>query len=84
MTLEVSFACYCPSHYILEKDGNELGLFRTQSGTDKQEKIQEYHIAFDSIPADEKETVSIGREFSDMTDVGKYIESLCWIPNNGH
>jgi hypothetical protein len=76
VTLEKSFACYCPEHCILKKDGSELGLFRTRAGTDEQEKIQEYHIAFDNLSSDEKETLSIGREFSDMTDVGVYIEKL--------
>jgi hypothetical protein len=81
VTLEMSFTCYCPSHYILKKDGDELGLFRTRAGTDEQEKIQEYHIKFDSISAGERDAVSVGREFSDMTDVGVYIQKL--LRNSG-
>ena len=76
VTLKRIFSCYCPSHYILKKDGGELGLFHTKAGTDEQEKIKEYPISFDSLPVDEKEAVGIGKEFSSMTDVGVYIEKL--------
>ena len=75
-TLELSFACYCPDHFILKKEGDVLALYRTLAGTDSQEKIREYPIDAGSLAAEENDELTIGRVFSDRIDASIYVEKL--------
>lgn len=75
-TLELSFACYCPDHFILKKEGDVLALYRTLAGTDSQEKIREYPIDADSLAAEENDELTLGRVFSDRMDAAIYVEKL--------
>ena len=75
-TLEISFACYCPDHYILKIQDGGLSLYHTITGTAEQEKLQEYQIDVGSLSEDDEEELAIGREFPEMEDVTVYIEKL--------
>jgi hypothetical protein len=75
-TLKISFACYCPEHFILKINGGGLSLYHTIAGTSDQEKIKEYQIDADSLSKEEEEELAIGREFPDMEDVTAYTEKL--------
>lgn len=75
-TLELSFACYCPDHFILKKEGDVLALYRTLAGTDRQEKIREYSIDAGSLTAEENEELMVGRVFPDRMDAVIYVEKL--------
>ena len=75
-TLELSFACYCPDHFILKKEGDVLALYRTQMGTDRQDKIREYPIDAGSLIAEEIEELMVGRVFADRMDAAIYVEKL--------
>ena len=75
-TLELSFACYCPDHFILKKEGDVLALYRTLAGTDRQDKIREYPIDAGSLIAEEIEELMVGRVFADRMDAAIYVEKL--------
>ena len=75
-TLELSFACYCPDHFILKKEGDVLALYRTLAGTDRQDKIREYPIDAGSLTAEEIEELMVGRVFADRMDAAIYVEKL--------
>ena len=74
--LELSFACYCPDHYILKKEGDVFCFFYTLAGTDRQERIREYPIDIDSLTAEENGELTIGRMFTDREDAAAYVEKL--------
>lgn len=75
-TLELSFACYCPDHFIFKKEGDVLALYRTLAGTDSQEKIREYPIDADSLTEEENDELMTGRVFSDRMDAAIYVGKL--------
>lgn len=76
VVLEKQFYGYCPSHYILKKDGDKISVFRTKSGTDEQEKTREYNILFEDVPDDEKDMLSAGRVFASMPDLEDFVYNL--------
>lgn len=75
-TLELSYACYCPDHFILKREGDVLALYRTLAGTDRQEKIREYPIDAGSLTAEENDELMVGRVFPDRMDAANYVEKL--------
>lgn len=75
-TLELSFACYCPDHFILKMEGDVLALYCTLAGTDRQDRIREYLIDTGSLTAEEYDELMVGRVFSDRMDAAVYVEKL--------
>jgi len=75
-TLELSFGCYCPNHYILRKDDDSLGLYRTVTGTDSQEKLREYRVNMRMLSEEENDELTIGSVFADREEVLAYVEKI--------
>lgn len=76
LVLKKSFDCYCPEHMILKKHEDELAIFRTALGTDKEEIYLKISIEFDDLGADERQVLSIGKVFNDLEGLENYIEDI--------
>ena len=74
--LRQRFACYCPEHYVLKKYEGELAIYRTKVGTDEQRVFRLIHIDFDSIEADERAVLTLGRVFDTPDDADAYLADL--------
>ena len=76
LVLKKKYNCYCPEHYILKKYGDELAIYRTAVGTDKQYVYLEIAILFDAIEDDEQEVLEIGKVFNSLSDLEAYLEDI--------
>ncbi len=76
VVLRRTFACYCPEHYILKKDGDELAVYRTKEGADEQRVYRLVHIRFDDIEKSEQNVLAIGRVFDSLQDAESYIADV--------
>lgn len=76
VVLRRSFPCYCPEHYVLKKNEDELAVFRTQPGTDEQRIVRLVHARFSSIDKGEQNVLTTGRVFDSIEDTEAYIYDL--------
>lgn len=76
LVLKKSFDCYCPEHMILKKYKDELAIYRTSLGTDKQDIYLKIHIKFKGLDADERQVLAIGKVFNSLEDMESYIEDI--------
>lgn len=76
LVLKQSFDCYCPEHMILKKHEDELAIFQTSLGTDKQEIYLKISINFDDLDSDERQVLSTGKVFNDLVELENYIEDI--------
>jgi hypothetical protein len=76
VVLRMNFACYCPEHYLLRKDADELAIYRTKEGTDEQRVYRLIHLSFDSIEAGERAVLTVGRVFDSLQDAESYITEV--------
>ncbi len=76
VVLRMSFPCYCPEHYMLKKNSDELAIFQTREGTGEQRVFRLIHLRFDSIDAGEQPVLLGGRVFDSVEDAEAYIEKL--------
>lgn len=76
LVLSRSYDTYCPEHYILKKNGNELAIYRTAVGSGKQEVYLKVPIDFNEIAPDERKVLEAGRVFSSISDLESYLEDI--------
>lgn len=76
LVLKLSFYCYCPRHYILKQNRDELAIFRTILGSDEQEIYREVPLRFDDLSTDEQKVLESGKLFESLDELEYYIENL--------
>lgn len=76
LVLKKTFECYCPNHFILTKYKNELAIYTTKLGSNKQEMYMRVPIAFDDLESHAQEVLSVGKVFSELEDVENYLEDI--------
>lgn len=76
LVLKKSFDCYCPEHMILKKCEDELAIFRTALGTDKQDIYLKISIKFDDLGSDERQVLSTGKVFNNLEELEGYLENI--------
>ena len=76
LVVEKSFDCYCPDHYILKLNGENLAVYRTRLGTDEQEMYSSIDTRLDLIDPDKRSVLVAGRVFSTMGDLKDYVEKI--------
>jgi hypothetical protein len=76
VVMRLNFACYCPEHYILKKDGDELAIYRTKEGTEEQRVYRLIHLPFNSVEAGERAVLTVGRVFDSLQDAEGYITGV--------
>lgn len=76
VVLRKRFSCYCPEHYILKKSGDELAVFRTETGKDTLSAYIDISVNFASLDKQTREELQVGRVFSTFDDLEKYLEKM--------
>ena len=76
VVLKKRFECYCPEHFLLQKKGEKLAVYRTAAGTDKQDIYIDVDIEFASLSKQQQEQLEDGRVFGDINDLQPFLEKL--------
>lgn len=76
LVLKKTFECYCPNHFILTKYKNELAIYTTKLGSNKQEMYMRVPINFYDLESYAQEVLSVGKVFTDLDDVESYLEDI--------
>lgn len=76
LVLKKTFRCYCPEHFVLKKDGDQLAVFRTKSGTDEQVVYREIDVYFNQIDEQEKQVLLTGKVFGTVDEIEIYLVKI--------
>jgi len=70
------FHQYCPKHFILKREEDFLGIYRTVQNTDRLEMIKRFDIPYDSLNEDLRERVEEGIVENSQEDIESILENL--------
>ncbi len=76
VVLKRRFGCYCPEHFMLKRNNDQLAVYRTAAGTDKQELYIDVDILFSDLSIEQRELLEEGRVFSNFDDLQAYLEKI--------
>ncbi|MGI6706958.1 MAG: hypothetical protein ACOX6S_12235 [Clostridia bacterium] len=70
------FHQYCPKHFILKREDNFLGIYRTVENTDRMKMIKRFDIPYDSLDEDLRERIEEGIVENSQEDIESILENL--------
>lgn len=70
------FHQHCPKHFILKKEEDFLGIYRTVENTDRLEMIKRFDIPYDSLNEDLRERIEEGIVENSQEHIESILENL--------
>jgi hypothetical protein len=72
---EKTFLGYCPAHYILRLEDEELGIYRTDETTYTEKRLMVLDYDADALDDAERAELERGLAFDDLNGINAYLES---------
>ena len=76
VVLKKRIECYCPEHFLLKRNKDQLTVYRTAAGTDKQDVYFDVDTDFNALSKEIQEELEDGRVFSDIDDLQAFLEKI--------
>ena len=76
VVLEVKPEEFCPKHFTLKFDGDELYIYKTDSKTGELEKYLELNIYRKGVYPVYRDELDIGRVFENTNEINRYLKEI--------
>ncbi|GEM_PF-3063271 len=74
--LKKEINAYCPNHYILKKDGDNISIYKPISGSEQVEFTKATDVKFCVLSGNAKTEIENGKVFESIEDLELFLEDI--------